>query len=374
MTIRLFSGLLALMLCACAPEPPTETATEPFPTPAEASKNPVINRASTVAEADQIAYTAEANPEVIDDEQLPTPVESDAAQVSEPAKRPTKSPGPARTQSSPSPASAQPDPAPAATPKTASSNISTGNQVATPNVAAAEPASAPVSTPAPTPAWEDMQPPAKPDHSSFNALLKRHVNAGGNVNYSQLKQDEKKLDEYLSNLSDNPPSDDWSRNERLAYWINAYNAYTLKLIVENYPVKSITDLNGGKPWDRKWIEIGDRTYSLNQIEHDIIRPRFKEPRIHFAVNCAAASCPPLPNKAFTANNLNSLLETRTRAFIRNDAYNTVNTDEVAVSKIFDWYGEDFGDLRAYLNRYADIEIPAGKEIGFREYDWALNEQ
>ncbi len=160
----------------------------------------------------------------------------------------------------------------------------------------------------------------------------------------------------------------------MAFWINAYNANTIKLILKKYPVKSITDLDGGKPWDVKWIKIGSKTYSLNNIEHDIIRPRYKDARIHFAVNCAAASCPPLPNKAFTAANLNSLLESRTRSFVRNSKYNTINDDAVKVSKIFDWYGEDFGDLREYLNKYAATEIPEGTEIGFAEYDWALNKQ
>ncbi|TXF87837.1 DUF547 domain-containing protein [Neolewinella aurantiaca] len=224
------------------------------------------------------------------------------------------------------------------------------------------------------PKEEVVAKPAKPDHAAFNSLLGKYVNAAGNVNYGGLKNDEAKLDTYLAELSENAPQSDWSRSESMAFWINAYNANTLKLILKNYPVKSITDLHGGKPWDVKWINIGGKTYSLNNIEHDIIRPRYKDARIHFAVNCAAASCPPLPNKAFTAANLNSLLESRTKSFIRNGAYNTITADKVMVSKIFDWYGEDFGDLKNYLNKYATTEIPAGTDIEFKEYDWALNKQ
>lgn len=194
------------------------------------------------------------------------------------------------------------------------------------------------------------------------------------MNYGGLKKDEEKLDNYLAELSKNSPESDWGRKESMAFWINAYNANTLKLILKNYPLKSIIDLDGGKPWDVKWINIGGKTYSLNNIEHDIIRPRYKDARIHFAVNCAAASCPPLPNKAFTAANLNGLLESRTKSFVRNSSYNTITAGNVKVSKIFDWYGEDFGDLRSYLNKYATTEIAEGTEIGFAEYDWALNKQ
>ena len=87
--------------------------------------------------------------------------------------------------------------------------------------------------------------------------------------------------------------------KKMAYWINVYNAFTIKMIVDNYPVSSITKLHGGKPWDVKWIELGEKKYSLNEIEHNILRPQFKDARIHFAVNCAAQSCPPILNKAWT---------------------------------------------------------------------------
>ena len=245
---------------------------------------------------------------------------------------------------------------------------------------------APQPTPpvAPTPAAVRTEPvtaaptappaPAKPDHAAFNGLLGKHVNSRGDVNYAAFKKDEAKLDAYIAELSQNSPGSDWSRKESMAFWINAYNANTIKLILKNYPLKSITNLHGGKPWDMKWIKIDGKTYSLNNIEHDIIRPRYKDARIHFAVNCAAASCPPLPNKAFTPANLNSLLESRTRSFIRNAKYNTIADGQVEVSKIFDWYGEDFGDLRVYLNKYTSTEIAEGTEIGFVEYDWALNKQ
>ena len=221
---------------------------------------------------------------------------------------------------------------------------------------------------------EEITLPSAPDHSGWTQLLQKHVNAKGNVDYSGFKRDKAALEAYLDKLASNPVENTWSRNEKLAYWINVYNAYTIKLIVDNYPVKSITNLKGGKPWDVKWIKLGNQTYSLNQVENEIIRPRFKEPRIHFAVNCAAESCPPLLNKAWTADKLESYFEQQTKAFINNSNYNEISASRVQVSKIFDWYGEDFPNLIEFLNRYSDTNIKANAKVSFLEYDWRLNEQ
>lgn len=211
-------------------------------------------------------------------------------------------------------------------------------------------------------------------HAAWDALLQKHVNSVGNVNYAGVKSDVSKLNDYLKTLSDNPPKVNWSKADQLAFWINAYNAFTVKLIVDNYPVKSIQDLEGGKPWDVKWIKIGAKTYSLNEIENDIIRPTFKEPRIHFAVNCAAASCPPLLNKAWTAENLEANLTKQAKKFINNSKYNQITSRSVKVSKIFDWYGEDFDNLVNYLNKYSNTKIQSNAKVGFAEYDWSLNKQ
>ncbi len=226
------------------------------------------------------------------------------------------------------------------------------------------------STPATAPASSAARPAV--DHSGWNTLLQKHVSTAGKVNYQGFRQDQAQLDRYLNRLEQNPPQSNWSRDEKLAYWINAYNAYTVKLILNNWPVKSIRDIDDGKPWDTKWISIGGKTYSLNNIEHDIIRPRFQEPRIHFAVNCAAKSCPPLANQAFTAENLDELLTKQTGSFINNQQYNRIHPDSVQVSRIFDWYRKDFGDLKAYLNRYSNTKINADTRIAYRDYDWALN--
>lgn len=211
------------------------------------------------------------------------------------------------------------------------------------------------------------------NHQGFNDLLQKYVSPTGKVNYKGLKKDKASLDAYTAKLAKQIPDKGWDKNASLAYWINAYNAFTLKLIVDNYPVSSITKLHDGKPWDVKWIELAGKKYSLNNIENDIIRPTFKDARIHFAVNCAAVSCPPLSNIAFTEANLNTLLSARTTAFI-NSPSNEITSSKIKVSKIFDWYKADFGELISFINKYSKTKVNAKAGIEFKDYDWSLNEQ
>jgi hypothetical protein len=210
------------------------------------------------------------------------------------------------------------------------------------------------------------------NHDMLNNLLVKHVSSSGKVDYKSFKTDESKLDTYLKTLEDTPLSSSWSRAKQMAYYINAYNAATIKLILKNWPVKSITDLHGGKPWDVKWVKLGGKTYSLNAIENDILRPKYNDARIHFAVNCAAKSCPPLLNKAWTESNLNQLLDQQARLFINNVSYNLLSVNSVEISKIFDWYAADFGDITDYLNKYTKTEINDNAKVTYKEYNWALN--
>jgi hypothetical protein len=212
----------------------------------------------------------------------------------------------------------------------------------------------------------------KISHFPLDAMLKRYVSSNGSVNYDGFKNDHSRLKAYLSELSHHTISDSWSRNEKLTYWINAYNAFTIDLILQNYPVKSIMDINGGKAWDLKFIKLGDKTYSLNQIENEIIRPTFKEPRIHFAVNCAAQSCPKLMNGAFFADKLDAQLEKQTKAFVNNTTKNSISETSISVSKIFEWYSDDFGNLISFLNKYSDTKIKSNATISYMEYKWNLN--
>jgi hypothetical protein len=212
-----------------------------------------------------------------------------------------------------------------------------------------------------------------PSHETWDALLKKHVSATGQVNYKGIKAEKFKLEDYLKTLSTNAPEESWSKAEQMAFWINAYNAFTIKLIVDNYPTSSITKLHAGKPWDQKWIKIGSKTYTLNNIENDILRPQFKDARIHFAVNCAAKSCPPLLNAAWTAANLNANLDAQAKKFINNPAFNKLSEKKAEVSKIFEWYAADFGKLIDFLNKYATTKVSAKAKVSYLEYDWGLNE-
>lgn len=208
---------------------------------------------------------------------------------------------------------------------------------------------------------------------NWDDLLSKYVDATGNVNYKGLKTEESTLDAYLKNLAEAPPSESSGRSEKLVYYINLYNAATVKLILENYPVNSIKDLN--KPWEKKWVRVGEKTISLATIEHKILR-KLDEPRIHFAINCASYSCPRLLNRAYTLEKLEQDLEEVTREFVNDEKRNKIGSEEAEISAIFKWYKSDFTrntSLADYINRYSDIKIGPGTKIKYLKYDWSLNE-
>jgi hypothetical protein len=143
------------------------------------------------------------------------------------------------------------------------------------------------------------------------------------------------------------------------------------LVLENYPITSIRDIYDGKPWSQPVIYANATYYSLDDIQKKIIMRQFGDPRIHFAINCAARSCPPLLNKAYTKNNLESLLETRTKSFINGD-FNKIKTRQATLSLIFQWYEEDFGDVYEFINKYSLVAVNDKTKISFSDYDWSLN--
>ncbi|GAA4312593.1 DUF547 domain-containing protein [Pontixanthobacter gangjinensis] len=213
----------------------------------------------------------------------------------------------------------------------------------------------------------------KVDHGIWNGLLQRHVDKDGMVNYSGFKKDREKLDEYLKLLSSKKPDDSWKTSELLAYYINLYNAYTVDLILRNYPVKSIKDIDGA--WTREFVKVGDTEISLGGIENSLLR-KMNEPRIHFAINCASISCPKLLNEAYTAGKIESQLDKVTREFINSDK-NVISKNAVKLSKIFDWYKGDFTEngrsLIDYINQYSETRIDPDAKVSFREYNWELND-
>ena len=221
-------------------------------------------------------------------------------------------------------------------------------------------------------------------HEIFDQLLNKYVGKNGFVDYKGFQKERAKLKEYLTLLQSTAPGKSWSKNEEIAYWINVYNAFTIELVLQHYPVESIKDIGSSiqipfvnTPWDIKFIEIGGETYDLNNVEHGILRKKWKEPRVHFAINCASYSCPVLREEAYTAEKLDDQLSDQAKRFINDDFRNDITKDKAQLSKLFDWFGGDFKavmPIKDFINQYADVKIGDKTDISYKEYDWRLNEQ
>ena len=220
-----------------------------------------------------------------------------------------------------------------------------------------------------------------PDHGIYAELLSMYVHKGV-VDYAGFKKDEIKLDRYLKifEFTDIPKL---SRDDQMAFYINAYNAWTIKLILSGYPgVESIKDLGGffSSPWKKEFVQINGEKVTLDHIEHDILRPTFKDPRVHFAVNCASKGCPPLIAEPYDGSRLDEQLDRSAREFINDPEKNHLAGDKLYVSKIFKWFAEDFNnDVIGFFIQYADDplkkQLQARKDkikIKYLDYDWSLN--
>ncbi len=231
-------------------------------------------------------------------------------------------------------------------------------------------------------------------HGLFTAILRDYV-SDGRVNYKDLCQDER-LQAYIEQLAATNPDTITTEKAKLAFWINAYNAYTLKVICDHYPVKSINDLHTGgliigtllkrTIWDKPFVIINNTKTTLNTIEHKIIRRRFRDPRIHFALVCAAQSCPPLRSEAYEGTRLDEQLDDQGKKFFSQKSKNYFELDKMTahLSKILDWYGKDFGnnkeEVLLYIARFLSDDLaaaiktnPKKWKIKYTKYDWNLNE-
>ena len=219
------------------------------------------------------------------------------------------------------------------------------------------------------------------DNSIYNELLGKYVKDGV-VNYQGFQTEEVLFDKYLKVL-ENVDSKILSRNEQFAFYINAYNSWTIKLILGGYPgIKSIKDLGNifKSPWKKKICRIDGKIITLDDIEHNILRPRFKDTRVHFAINCAAKSCPPLRSEPYRGDELDQQLDEMTRAFINDLENNRLEDHTLYVSSIFKWFAEDFNkDIVSFFLKYAkgDLkeQLEANKEkirVKYLDYDWSLN--
>ena len=213
-------------------------------------------------------------------------------------------------------------------------------------------------------------------HFLFDELLKKYVSDNGNVDYEGFKNSREKLLGYISILQNTFPKFDKlkpSKEQKLAYWINAYNALTIDLILQNYPLKSIKDID--KPWDQRLWKFGNKWLNLNDIEHQILR-KMDEPRIHFAIVCASFSCPKLQNTAFTVSDIETQLTTATKEFLDDSTKNYISQNNLRLSKILKWFAKDFktnGSLIDFLNKYTEIEISSKAKKSFKDYNWDLND-
>jgi hypothetical protein len=238
---------------------------------------------------------------------------------------------------------------------------------------------------------------ALPDASPWTALLLRHVRPlrGGQasrVDYAGFARDRGALQAWLAQLSATPRAtfDAATPAEQQAFLINAYNAFTVELILSRYPaLKSIKDLGSlfESPWKRSWFALLGATRSLDEIEHEWLRKRFAEPRVHAAINCASIGCPALRDEAYSAATLDAQLTEQMQRFLSDRSRNRIEGDTLKLSRIFDWFERDFsraaGSVPGYLARWADAlgDTPADRErvraqqlrIGFLDYDWALND-
>ena len=260
---------------------------------------------------------------------------------------------------------------------------------------------APASEPAgpPSPAITGVAEPTRSgpfdhSHASWNALLAEHVH-GQDFDYGAVAEDPSTLRAYLAELHSVTPDElaGWTKDQRFAFWINVYNAHTIQKVVENYPLKSIRKLDKAfgltSVFEQAWIPMNahhpekpGKELSLNDVEHGILRERFPDARLHAAINCASASCPPLLDEAFVAERLNEQLESQMRAFVRDRSRNELDREKgvARISEIFKWFAEDFerdaGSVRAYLQRFASEEDAAflkDAKLRYLDYSWDLND-
>jgi hypothetical protein len=234
------------------------------------------------------------------------------------------------------------------------------------------------------------------NYQDYAEVLQEYVDRSGRVDYEGLKNNRQKLDKFNGAIGSVLPTtyESWTNEEKIAFLINAYNSLTLEAIIDNYPTKSIRDIPG--VWDRKKFKVVGQEMTLNDIEHEILRKKFNEPRIHMALVCASIGCPKLRTEPYTGENLNAQLDEQTRVFLAIPDNFRIDRDSkrVYVSSILKWFGEDFeksygkkanfanlnGKETAFINFISQYLSPAEREyltqggyrVSYLDYDWSLN--
>jgi len=225
------------------------------------------------------------------------------------------------------------------------------------------------------------------DHGAWDALLKKNVVVLDDGKASQFRYgevDRKALQSYLKTLSGVSEEEfkGWPKEEQMAFLINAYNAFAVEKILKRYPdIRSIWDFGKifGNPFKDEFFTLLGRRMSLDGIEHGLLRKNYREPRVHYAVNCASVGCPALREEAYAAARLERQLEQQAVRFLSDRSRNRYRDGRLEVSKIFDWFKEDFEPRQAYFARYATLlGVPGGAHVPdlpltFLDYDWSLND-
>lgn len=210
------------------------------------------------------------------------------------------------------------------------------------------------------------------DFSEYDNFLKKHVSSKGVVDYDKVLKDIKEINNIAHNFSKISPNKSWTVAEIKTYWINVYNANIIKLLVENYPIKSINYIRD--PFKMQFIDFDGEKISLDHIEHEILRP-MNDPRVHFALYSTAISSPELRNTAYSANSIDYDLDVATSNFINDTTKNTIGVATCQLSKIFEWYFADFigpVNMVGFINKYSAIKINDNTKLEFKEYDWNLH--
>lgn len=220
-------------------------------------------------------------------------------------------------------------------------------------------------------------------HQPWDDLLKRNVQGDGRLSYAYLAEHDDQLRGYLQTLRRTTPEASWSRHDQAAFWLNVYNANTVYLAIQYYPVQRLGDIKiksvgGYKPvWDAPEVNVGGKLYSLNQIEREILPALLaKDPRRFLALHCAAVSSPTLLPEAYTGARLDEQLDAQARRFVNDPVRNQLTAEAVQVSSVFDWHAAEFGEtsqLIAFLNRYAKTPVAATATVQYLPYDWSLND-
>jgi len=215
--------------------------------------------------------------------------------------------------------------------------------------------------------------------ANYAEVLATYVDENGMVNYAGLSENRQPLDDYIESLQ-HPGAEGWTQKDWIAFWINAYNARTLQVIVDHYPIEnkrwfqpdnSIKQISGA--WDELTAKINGAARTLDEIEHEILRKQYSEPRIHMALVCAAKSCPKLRNEPYVGEKLNDQLADQSRDFLSRPDRFKVDGKTAYLSPIFKWFADDFDSVSEFIKTYSDKDI-SDRRIKYQSYDWSLNEQ